>query len=234
VTDDRPALDPVEALAALQRRVDDLETTTAARMLRRPTGTVEAWIWPNPLPGTLLLQGQTLSRATYPDLWRVVQERGGVTSGVFGAGDGSTTFVLPDLRGRALVGADAANPLGTKFGAESVSVTLTTANMPAHNHTINGSGTHGHSGTTSSDGTHGGHWDGGANNIGYHACGECASYINPSQDLTGNFGSHFHGFGTSQSGDHNHGGGTGNAGASTPVALSVVQPSFAGHWLIWV
>jgi microcystin-dependent protein len=230
VSDDRPALDPVEALAALQRRVDDFESTTAARMLRRPTGTVEPWIWPNPLPGTLLLQGQTLSRATYPDLWRVVQERGGVTSGVFGAGDGSTTFVLPDLRGRTLVGADATNPLGAKFGAATV--TLTTANMPAHWHANNfttGSDAHSHSGSTGTSGNHDRHIRAQevlTNGAPPGGIADVANYFGQDGGL------HSHSF-TTGSDTHSHSvtGDTGTTGSG--AAFDVRQPSFSANAIIW-
>ncbi len=38
-------------------------------------------------------------------------------------GDGLTNFALPDLRGRVAIGADAANPIGSEKGTESVTVT---------------------------------------------------------------------------------------------------------------
>lgn len=49
--------------------------------------------------GWLLCYGQAISRTTYADLFAVV----GVT---YGNGDGSTTFNLPDLRGRTIAGKD--------------------------------------------------------------------------------------------------------------------------------
>ena len=49
--------------------------------------------------GWLLCFGQAISRTTYSDLYAVV----GTT---YGAGDGSTTFNLPDLRGRVIAGKD--------------------------------------------------------------------------------------------------------------------------------
>jgi microcystin-dependent protein len=49
--------------------------------------------------GWLLCYGQAISRTTYADLYAVV----GTT---YGAGDGSTTFNLPDLRGRVVAGKD--------------------------------------------------------------------------------------------------------------------------------
>lgn len=56
-------------------------------------------------------------------------------------GDGSTTFALPDFRGRLPVqqgqGSGLTNhPLGQKFGQETV--TLTNLNVPAHTHPIYG------------------------------------------------------------------------------------------------
>lgn len=55
---------------------------------------------------------------------------------VFG-GDGVTTFALPDLRGRAAIGAGAGAhldnvPLGTYLGVEKT--TLLQSNLPAHTH----------------------------------------------------------------------------------------------------
>nr|DAP06468.1 MAG TPA: tail collar fiber protein [Bacteriophage sp.] len=60
--------------------------------------------------GWLLCQGQAVSRTTYAQLFSVI----GTT---YGSGDGSTTFNLPDMRGRVAVGSDA--NLGTVSGANS-------------------------------------------------------------------------------------------------------------------
>ena len=50
--------------------------------------------------GWLFLQGQTLSRTTYKKLWDWASANNYVGSGKpFGAGDGSTTFTLPNLGG---------------------------------------------------------------------------------------------------------------------------------------
>lgn len=53
-------------------------------------------------------------------------------------GNGTTNFALPDLRGRVPfgygVGPNGTTPIATQGGAEFV--TLTTANLPAHTHTV--------------------------------------------------------------------------------------------------
>jgi microcystin-dependent protein len=57
--------------------------------------------------------------------------------GITYGGDGTTTFGLPDLRGRVPIHFSPSVALGTKSGAEAV--TLTTANIPAHTHVLAGS-----------------------------------------------------------------------------------------------
>lgn len=82
--------------------------------------------------GWLLCNGQAVSRTTYANLFNVI----GTT---YGVGNGTTTFNIPDFRGRVMVGRDAGagrlttnNLLGSSGGAESH--TLTIAEMPSHNH----------------------------------------------------------------------------------------------------
>lgn len=53
-------------------------------------------------------------------------------------GDGRTTFALPDLRGRAVMGANFGSvPIGQIAGAETVP--LTVAELPSHAHTLQAS-----------------------------------------------------------------------------------------------
>ncbi len=79
--------------------------------------------------GWLLCDGSLQSIANNPVLYSLL----GTTYG----GDGQTTFGLPDLRGRTVIG-HGQGPglqnyvLGQKAGTETV--TLTTGQMPAHNH----------------------------------------------------------------------------------------------------
>ena len=70
--------------------------------------------------------------------------------GTLYGGDGRTTFALPDLRGRAPVGAGQGPglsnyPIGQKTGSEQTF--LTTANLPSHTHSLRGSSSPGTSNT---------------------------------------------------------------------------------------
>jgi len=60
-------------------------------------------------------------------------------------GDGITTFSLPDLRGRVIVGAGQGNGLsprvfGERGGGETSNVNLTTTNLPSHTHSLSAAG----------------------------------------------------------------------------------------------
>jgi microcystin-dependent protein len=79
--------------------------------------------------GWLLCQGQAVSRTTYTNLFAVLGES-------YGAGDGSTTFNLPNLKGKIAVGYDSTqtefDALGETGGAKTH--TLTVDEMPEHSH----------------------------------------------------------------------------------------------------
>lgn len=108
--------------------------------------------------GWLLCYGQSISRTVYATLFAVVGT-------AFGVGDGSTTFNLPDLRGRAIIGKDnmggtpanrvtnavsgiSATTLGAGGGdqrAQADTITAsssatTTVTDPGHKHTFVGNG----------------------------------------------------------------------------------------------
>lgn len=85
--------------------------------------------------GFLLCDGSAVSRTTYSELFSVI----GTT---YGVGDGSTTFNLPLMEGRVVIGVSGSYALGTTGGTESV--TLTEEELPAHYHTIP---SHGHTST---------------------------------------------------------------------------------------
>jgi microcystin-dependent protein len=64
-----------------------------------PTGTIVAFAGSTAPTGWLLCDGSQVSRTTYTALYAV-------TANAYGSGDGSTSFHLPDLRGRFLRGVD--------------------------------------------------------------------------------------------------------------------------------
>lgn len=77
--------------------------------------------------GWAFSDGSLLSIAEYSTLYSVL--------GTMYGGDGTTTFALPDLRGRVPVHVGPGYTQGEKGGAEAV--TLTPANLPAHTHSVN-------------------------------------------------------------------------------------------------
>lgn len=93
-------------------------------------GSIMPWPIQYAPQGWLFCQGQTLQISQYSALYALL----GTTFG----GDARTTFCLPDLRGRVPIGAGQSQSsnysIGQVGGTETV--TLTAAQMPAHNHPI--------------------------------------------------------------------------------------------------
>lgn len=87
--------------------------------------------------GYLLCDGSSVSRTTYSDLFATI----GTT---YGVGDGSTTFNLPNLSGRMILGVSGGHALATTGGAETQ--ILTQNELPSHSHTgtTNDGGSHTH------------------------------------------------------------------------------------------
>ena len=111
--------------------------------------------------GFLLCNGQAVSRTTYSALFAVV-------SSLYGDGDESSTFNVPDLRGRFLAGWDAGTDVltsvsgaaGTMIVGASIAntggiqiVTLSVSNIPSHTHTYAG-----YTQTYGDDNSHSGHF----------------------------------------------------------------------------
>lgn len=96
-----------------------------------PAGSIIQWSSNTPPNNWLLCDGSLVSRTTYASLFAVI----GTT---YGAGDGTTTFALPDLKGRVPVGRDGSqtefDTLGETGGAKTH--TLTVDEMPSHSHNL--------------------------------------------------------------------------------------------------
>lgn len=103
-----------------------------------PTGAILDYGGAAAPTGYLMCNGQAVSRTTYSVLF-------GVIGTIFGAGDGSATFNVPDFRGRVAAGVDnmggaaAANRLtGYTNGVAGglATHTLTESEMPNHDHVL--------------------------------------------------------------------------------------------------
>lgn len=100
-----------------------------------PTGMYAYFATQNVGNGWLLCDGRDVSRADYAALFQQIGT-------LHGAGDGSTTFGLPDGRGRSLIGAGTGaglsnRDISTKYIGEEAHV-LTNAEMSPHTHTWTG------------------------------------------------------------------------------------------------
>jgi microcystin-dependent protein len=105
--------------------------------------------------GFLLCDGSAVSRTTYADLFAAIGT-------LWGAGNGTTTFNVPNLKGRVPVGYDASQ---TEFDAVAENGgakthTLVEAEMPTHNHNVPADG-----GTDNSGGPYA-RYDGGSSGAG--------------------------------------------------------------------
>ena len=117
---------------ALKAAVDSLTNTGTVI----PAGIVKGFAGPVVPTGWLTCDGAAVSRSSYSGLFAAI----GTTWGV---GDGATTFNLPDLRGRTLIGAGvgtglSARTLAALLGEEAHA--LTVAEGPTHGHTATPTG----------------------------------------------------------------------------------------------
>lgn len=131
--------------SSIDGRVALFDGTSGARLKQAPPGALFdiGMIVPTARTvapgGWLLCYGQNVSRTTYPDLFARLDTN-------FGAGDGSTTFGIPDLRGRVPAGRDNmggvnAGRLNNILSSATLGATggnqqhqLTIAEMPNHTH----------------------------------------------------------------------------------------------------
>lgn len=237
MADDRPAEEVPDALGRLTRELEDMKTSLAYLRTRRPVGDLEITLRNTAKVGSLLLQGQTVSRITYPDLWKWVSDNA-LAPSVFGIGDGSTTFVLPDMRGRVPLGAGVLTLNGGVNGNDTYLVgqfggytlrKIGLGALPLHNHsggvTDWSDRPHYHGGGTSFDGDHSG-----------HNADASTAQVGTGRSIAGNSqvtrGNHAHTFtSATENVGHKHGFSTSNAG--NDEAFDVRQPYLVVNYLIW-
>lgn len=190
----------------------------------------------------LVADGRTLLRSTYAALYSAM---GGAAS-PYGQGNGTTTFNLPDMRGRVPVGADNPGTSQGDAGRLSASETrgaaageekhqLSVAELAAHLHGMGAAGSHNHSGSTSGQNnnlTH--HHQTQANSASVSGIGPGWFFGNGAGGTitidTGNQTSsliHDHTIGTD--GSHTHAGS--NTGADTPH--NNMQPYLVGQHFVY-
>jgi microcystin-dependent protein len=158
-----------------------------------PTATIVPWSSASVPSGFLECNGQTVSRSTYAALFAIV----GTT---YGAGDGSTTFAVPDLQDNVAVGKSNNKALASTGGANTVTstgnvagstanATLSTPQLASHSHPFNvrtpagdnnsvaQRGYNGPSGTagTNNAGSGGGH----SHNMSANFAGDATSVLQP-------------------------------------------------------
>lgn len=127
---------PTAPTAATGTSTTQLATTAFATAAISPfTGAMLMWPTATAPSGFLLCNGQTVNRATYAALFAILGT-------VFGSGDGTTTFTLPDYRNKTVLGAGdlyAAAATGGSKDAVVVSHTHTgtTASNGAASGTLN-------------------------------------------------------------------------------------------------
>ena len=99
-----------------------------------PAGVVDMFAGSTAPSGYLLCDGSAVSRSTYSKLFTAI----GTT---YGSGDGSTTFNLPNLKGKVAVGLNSADTsfdtLGETGGVKEVTLTSAQSGLVGHNHTQN-------------------------------------------------------------------------------------------------
>jgi len=110
-------------------------TKTAAELnaSSTPTGAVIQTAGTTAPNGWLFCKGQEVSRGTYSDLFAAVGT-------AYGAGNGSSTFNVPNMVNKVAAGVSGTNIIGSTGGKDS----WTEADVPNHTHTMDEGGIHSH------------------------------------------------------------------------------------------
>jgi microcystin-dependent protein len=219
-----------------------VEIGNADGALQTPTGLINPYAGLTAPTGWLICNGASVSRTTYASLFSVI-------STTYGVGDGSTTFTLPNLKGRMPVGLDSTqtefDAMGETGGVKSV--TLTEAQMPLHSHTTPAHthttpnhthsvtlGTHAHENYTTANPGSGG--TGTRVDYDYDASGAWPYPQNTYNNYTNNSVSiNSSGAGTSGSSSGTTGSSSGTSGSTGgTTSVSVLQPFVVVNYIIKV
>lgn len=209
-----------------------------------PKGMVSPYAGASAPTGWLLCDGAAVSRTTYASLYSVVGD-------TYGAGDGTTTFNVPNLKGRVIVGIDGAdsdfNTRGETGGWKATQAHTHDLSNHTHGddhvHGVYGAGAHGHAlimrftTPTSHD-----HAISGASNPlpamqGDPSSGDIGNYNNTAVNAVGdhahslNFKSEA-GYGASTGGPSNNSSGSFGTGALVGATNGNLQPYMALHYII--
>jgi microcystin-dependent protein len=175
-----PSLLNIPRIPATDDPQSGTDTATDLRTIERWGRYLRDSVWPvgimrpiataTPNVDWLICDGSAVPRLQYVTLFNKI----GTT---YGVGDGTSTFNIPDCRGRVLLGAGTASGgtvnrvLGSSGGAEGI----TAANMPSHQHTtpshlhglsaskFTGAAAHTHAGVGGGIAENGNPTDGGSN-----------------------------------------------------------------------
>jgi microcystin-dependent protein len=221
---------PLEIIADLERRLSAMERTRQAAAgsgSSIPAGAFMLWGGATTAPdGWLACGGQAVSRSTYAALFAVLGTR-------YGAGDGSTTFNLPQ-------GTDAfLQAVALATTARAVSASTAAANA-SHSHGVSvfsANASHSHGGSTSSSShTHTVSTDTqGSHSHSYSDVWNSSGGTTSGSKSTGSAGSHSHGGSTGSGGgslsittdtalaSHSHSASSDTANASHSHTATVVQ-----------
>lgn len=168
-------------LTNIERTLFNSGVTGEANLV--PVGVYYAYSGSTAPNGYLLCDGSEVSRIQYANLFAVIGE-------IYGDGDTSTTFNLPDFRGRTPVGLNSSNTDidslsendGVTLADRSPKHQLTTTEMPSHSHPL---------GPSNNPQTF---TPAGAGNWIAASSGGAGTGVNPGTVATGGDGKHDHGF----------------------------------------